>query len=320
MMKQKLGKMERVKLQDIWEKEAPDFTPWLAEQIQFLGEALGMDLEVTGQEESVGPFRADIVCTDTMSDEKVLIENQLEKTDHKHLGQLLTYASGLKAVSIIWIAEQFTEEHRSALDWLNDITGDDFRFFGAEIELWRIGDSPPAPQFKIISKPNEWSKAIRQQQGAGILTNIQQVRLRYWTAFKSFMEEAGSKMKCQQPRTKANINFTIGKSGIFFRAGLSTWNLQDKITENEIRAEFILSGQDAHDRYSVLEGQKSGIEQELGEALIWYAPDQTLRRRIYLRKPADSADESDWPNQHAWLKDKLEALNSVFRDRVAESD
>jgi len=318
MIKKELGKLDRVLLRDIWENEATDFTPWLVDHIHILGEALDMDLEVTGQEESVGPFSADIVCLDTSDDDnaKVLIENQLEKTDHKHLGQLLTYASGLKAVSIIWVAEQFNEEHRAGLDWLNDITGENFRFFGLEIETWQIGDSAPAPQFKIISKPNEWSKSIRQRQNTGNLADTQQDQLRYWIAFKSFMEKTGSPLQCRQPKPKAHFDFRIGKSGIYFRAGLSTWNIQDKITENEIRAEVFMQGQNTHGRYRALESQKTDIEAELGEPLIWYAPEQTIRRRIYLRNPADYFDEPAWPEQHAWLKDKLEALNRVFRDRI----
>jgi len=92
----------------------------------------------------------------------VLIENQLERTDHTHLGQLLTYASGLEAVTIVWIAERFTEEHRSTLDWLNKITDESFRFFGLEVELWRIGNSPAAPKFNLVSKPNEWSHSVAQ--------------------------------------------------------------------------------------------------------------------------------------------------------------
>ncbi|MFC6759858.1 hypothetical protein ACFQFQ_10730 [Sulfitobacter porphyrae] len=106
-----------------------------------MGEALGIDLELEAQEKAVGPFRADILCKDIGTEEWVLVENQLERTDHGHLGQLLTYASGLEAVTIVWIAARFTEEHRSTLDWLNKITDETFRFFGLEVELWRIGDS-----------------------------------------------------------------------------------------------------------------------------------------------------------------------------------
>ena len=144
-------------LRDLWKHEERDFTPWLAQEdnIALLGETIGIDLEVEAQEKNVGPFRADILCKDTVTNHWVLIENQLTRTDHTHLGQLLTYAAGLNAVSIVWLAERFSEEHRATLDWLNEITDERFNFFGLEVELWRIGKSPIAPKFNIVCKPND---------------------------------------------------------------------------------------------------------------------------------------------------------------------
>ena len=138
-----MGHLEKVDLRDIWKTEAGDFTPWLgtAENIQLLGDTVRLDLEVEAQEKQVGPFRADILCKDTASGAWVLIENQLERTDHNHLGQLMTYTAGLNAVTIIWIADRFTDEHRAAMDWLNEITAEDFVFLGIEVELWKTGDS-----------------------------------------------------------------------------------------------------------------------------------------------------------------------------------
>ena len=165
----KLARLERVELRTVWADEAQDFTPWLAqpENLAVLSDALGMELETEGQEERVGPFRADILCRDTGDDSWVLIENQLERTDHNHLGQLLTYAAGLQTVTIIWVARTFTEEHRAALDWLNEITDERFRFFGLETELWRIGNSPAAPKFNIVAKPNEWTRSVGQATKTG---------------------------------------------------------------------------------------------------------------------------------------------------------
>ena len=159
-----LGKLEKVDLRQIWQNEGQDFTPWLAqkENLELLGEVIGIELELEAQEKNVGPFRADILCKNTSDDSLVLIENQIERTDHKHLGQLLTYASGLQSVVIVWVASKFTEEHRKALDWLNEITDEKFRFFGLEVELWKIGNSSVAPKFNIVSQPNNWSKAVAQ--------------------------------------------------------------------------------------------------------------------------------------------------------------
>ena len=138
----KIGKLKKVELRKLWKGEATDFTPWLAkeENIAALSEEIGIELEVISEEQSVGPFRADILCKSTIDDTYVLVENQLEKTDHNHLGQLMTYAAGLEAVTIVWIAKKFTEEHRAALDWLNRITDEEIRFFGIEVEAFQIGD------------------------------------------------------------------------------------------------------------------------------------------------------------------------------------
>lgn len=160
-----LDKLIKLNLRDIWKDEAQDFTPWLASEdnLNLLGETLRMELELKAREQNVGPFSADILCTNKDDGSLVLIENQLDKTDHKHLGQLMTYAAGLDTVSIIWISKEFTDEHRAALDWLNEITNIEFRFFGLEIELWKIGDSSPAPKFNIVCKPNDWSRSIKKK-------------------------------------------------------------------------------------------------------------------------------------------------------------
>ncbi len=141
---------------------------WLGEEnIALLGEAIAIDLEVEEQQKPVGPFRADILCRDTDSGNWVLIENQLERTDHVHLGQLLTYAAGLDAVTVVWVPPTFTEEHRAALDWLNKITERRFNFFGLEIEASRISDSPIARKFNLVSKPNAWIEEVKDTELRG---------------------------------------------------------------------------------------------------------------------------------------------------------
>ena len=202
-----LGRLRPVDLRDVWRKEDQDFTPWLAEDenITVLGETLGMELEVEAQEKDVGPFRADILCRDANStdhDALVLIENQLERTDHSHLGQLLTYAAGLHTVTIIWIAQRFTDEHRAALDWLNEITDERFRFFGLEVELWRIGDSPAAPKFNIVSKPNEWARSAGEGVRRVARGEVSELRLhyqRYWTKLAAFLEARISPLSIKTP-------------------------------------------------------------------------------------------------------------------------
>lgn len=160
-----IAKLERVDLRKIWADEARDLTPWLASEdgLERLGEVLGLSLEIIGTEQPVGPFYADILArVSTDEDHKVVIENQLGRTDHDHLGKSITYAAGLGAKTVVWISPQFTEEHRQALDWLNERAGEDVSFFGLEIRAFRIEGSRPAPQFSIISSPNETTKKIRE--------------------------------------------------------------------------------------------------------------------------------------------------------------
>jgi hypothetical protein len=218
MTDQPLGRLERVDLRDIWVSEATSFTPWLArpENMAVLAETLDMDLEVEALERAVGSFRADILCKDLGTDRWVLIENQLERTDHTHLGQLLTYASGLEAVTIVWIAARFTEEHRSTLDWLNKITNDSFRFFGLEVELWRIGASPAAPKFNIISKPNEWSHSVAQAARAidgAELSETRVMQRQYWGALNLVLDTVGGPLRGnRKPQPQSWMGYGIGRS------------------------------------------------------------------------------------------------------------
>ncbi|MCE5310982.1 MAG: hypothetical protein LLG20_25350 [Acidobacteriales bacterium] len=196
-----LGRLQRVDLRDAWSTEAAHFTPWLAqeENLKLLGETVGIELELDSQEKDVGPFRADILCKNTVNGDWVLIENQLERTDHTHLGQLLTYAAGLNAVTVIWIAARFTDEHRAALDCLNERTDDKIHLFGLEIELWRIGDSAIAPKFNIVSQPNDWSRKVKVAASSGGASEYKNLQLRFWNAFKEYLESKGSFVRCSKP-------------------------------------------------------------------------------------------------------------------------
>ena len=149
-----LATIDKVDLRGVWENEAADFTPWLGENLTALGEALGLDLELKGQEAPVGGFSLDVLAHEPNTNRPVIIENQLETTDHDHLGKLITYASGYDANVVVWITREFKDEHRQALDWLNQRSGEDTEFFGVVIEVWKIDDSRPAPHFRVVSAPN----------------------------------------------------------------------------------------------------------------------------------------------------------------------
>ncbi len=220
-----LGRLQRVDLRDIWSTEAQDFTPWLAreENLAILGETLQVELEPEAQEKSVGPFRADILCRNADGGTWVLIENQLERTDHVHLGQLLTYAAGLNAVTICWIAASFTEEHRATLDWLNEITDERFQFFGLEVELWRIGSSDPAPKFNVVSKPNDWSRSVTEmaRRGGGEVSPLKRQQYAFWTQLMKRLEADAGPVRPKKPQAAGWMQFAIGRSDFWLEATLT---------------------------------------------------------------------------------------------------
>lgn len=307
-----LGSLKKVDVRHIWQTEAQHFTPWLAQNLDILAETLDMELEIEAQEKNVGPFRADILCRDTLDKSWVLIENQLERTDHLHLGQLLTYASGLKAVTIIWISTHFTEEHRSALDWLNNITDDQFKFFGLEVELWQIGDSPVAPKFNIVSKPNDWSRSVGQaarQIETGTLTDIKAAQLEFWTQLAEKLKE-NSHIRPQKPMPQHWAVFRIGRSG-FHMSGLH--NTRDKC----IGVELYINHQNAKDFYNQLYAQKNDIEAEIGHELIWKElPNKSASRIILYLRNVDPMDRSRWDEYQDWLIKYIEAFDRAFRNRI----
>ncbi|MBQ4824323.1 DUF4268 domain-containing protein [Leisingera sp. HS039] len=313
-----LGRLEKIDLRDIWRTEDQDFTPWLAREgnIGLLADALGLELEVEAQEKEVGPFRADILCKDLRNDSWVLIENQLERTDHKHLGQLITYAAGLKAVTIVWVAATFTEEHRAALDWLNTVTDDDFRFFALEVELWRIGDSPAAPKFNIVSKPNEWSKTVgaaTRRIETEALTGTKQRQLAYWQSLADHMAEHPLQ-RSRKARPQSWTIFPIGKSGMHLGAVINT-------REEWIGIELYLGDENAHAHFLELSEDRAVIESDLGFAPEWLPlPEKRACRIILYKQSCPLSDEARWPEYHDWMVEKLDAFNHAFRLRVRDLD
>ena len=312
-----LGRLERVDLRDIWTNEAAGFTPWLAqpENLELLADTLGIELELEVREKKVGLFQADILCKDVDDGSWVVVENQLERTDHKHLGQLLTYAAGLQAVTIVWLAADFTDEHRAALDWLNSITDESFRFFGLKIELWRIGDSLAAPKFNIVAQPNDWSKAVAQEARASGDTELSETQLwqrKYWTALNIQLDDCNGPVKGRAVKRKANYRMSWGVGTRYFRLVASVHRL-----DGYVRAALEIRGNDADRNRARLEDQKEEIEQELGYPPEWEdtASPTVFRIACHLRD-VDPANEPDWDRQHHWLATHLNAMHRVFSSRV----
>lgn len=315
----KLGKLEKIDdLRSIWDTEARDFTPWLAkeENLTLLGDTIGMDLELEATEKDVGPFRADILCKETTSPEHwVLIENQIERTDHVHLGQILTYAAGLNAVTIVWIAKQFSDEHRASLDWLNEMTVEEVKFFGLEIELWRIGESPIAPKFNIVSKPNEWTKGGGGTAKSGTdLTETQKLQLEYWTAFGEYMQKNAKTMRSAKPHPANWLNFSMGRAYFGASAVLDTRG-------KRIAIRMYIEGPHSDAHYQLLLVDKEQIEAEFGEALSWEELPHRKSSYVSLYKEnEDPTDKACWSRQHEWLLIRLEKFREIFSERIKALD
>lgn len=307
-----LGQLQKVELlRNAWPDEARDFTPWLArsEHIKLLGDAINLDLEVEGQEQCVGRFSADILCKDTATGNWVLVENQLERTNHRHLGQLLTYAAGLDAVTIVWIAARFTDEHRAALDWLNKATREGIDFFGLEVELWQIGDSEIAPKLNVVSSPNDWTDRVKTAKETAFLplTPAKKLQLDFWLSFREYLNTQGSSFRPSKPYAQNFMPIAIGRDG---------FHLSAVACKSELRVQLVMNDSNAKCYFAQLLALKSEIECELGEPLSWYNPDDNRELRLFLRTSADLDDRAQWPNYHEWLRTKLDALRRIFAERV----
>ena len=272
-----------------------------------------MELELDAQEINVGGFRADLRCKNTVDDSWVLIENQLEATDHRHVGQLLTYAAGLDAHTVIWIAKTFRQEYRAMLDWQNRITDERYRFFGIEVKVWQIEDSARAVQFDVVSSPNDWSRGVsRDTQHAANqeLSETQQRQVRYWTGLREHMNDNGSSVNCPAPTTRNYLQFSIGRTTFTVQAWVAS-------SKREIGIRLYMAGDFSKAHYHLLKEQQKEIHDEFGEPLEWNELPTSERSRISLSKQdTDPLDENNWPQQYKWFTAKLERFDHVFRPHI----
>ena len=305
------GKLEKIDLKEIWKNEAFDFTPWLAENIEALGEALGMDLELEEREADVGGFSLDLLARDLGTGEYVIIENQLTQTDHDHLGKLLTYAAGFNAATIIWVAESIRDEHRQTLEWLNQHTDPKTQFFAVVVEVFRIDDSKPAYKFRPIVFPNEWQKTKRQQAGSATSPRAE--------AYRSFFQKLIDELKEKYRFTNARVgqpqnwySFSAGIFGISYSASFAHGN--------KVRAEIYIDTGDAEKNKAIfdsLKADKASIEAEFGEALSWERLDDKRASRVAVYREGSINDsEERLEETRRWLIDNLLKFKRVFTDRV----
>jgi hypothetical protein len=307
-----LSKLERVQLNEAWKHESGEFTPWLSEteNLNALADALGLsELVKVATEHWVGDFKLDILCTD--GDEKVIIENQLEEANHKHLGQIITYAAGVGAKKVIWVAESFRPEHVAALQFLNENTTDDLSFFAVEIELWRIGDSPLAPKFEVLVKPNDWAKTGREQASAAASASpTKQLQQKFWMALIEYLTAKAPQIRPQKPRPQHWLNNSIGRAGF----GL---NIIANTRDERIGVELWIPGAEAKKHFANLLAQKQDIEGRLGFELDWQElPDAKACRIATWYLHASIEEENRWDEYLDWLMQRLVKMDQVLRPIV----
>lgn len=305
-----LGSLEYVNVRDVWAHEAHVFTPWLLENASHLGDALGMDLELTGAEHPVGNFSLDLIGHDLSTGERVIVENQLEKTDHGHLGQLLTYAAGVEDVTnIVWVAPTFQAEHRAALDWLNTRTDEHTRFFGVEVAAVRIGGSPYAPLFRVISQPNDWQKTVKgaaqANQGLSSKAGLYQ---EYWEQFLARLKAEHPTWSKGRPPQANYFDMTAGSAGL--RWGVSYTNSPG------IRSELYMGHADAAENermYARLLSRRSDLESAFGGPLAWDPLPGKKGCRVEVPQLTAVIDDTErWPEFLDWMVNTQERLRSAL--------
>lgn len=305
-MNLKLGKLKKIDLREYWKHEALDFTRWLAlpENLEELGNEIGVDITLIQTEAGVGRFSADILAQEETTGRKIVIENQLETTDHSHLGQILTYAAGIEAEYIVWIVREARDEHKQAVDWLNEHTDEKINFFLIRIELWQIGDSNPAPKFVVVSRPNDWTKSIRgtaNEQTA--LSETKLMQLDFWQQLHDFAVNQKPPLRLRTPRAQHWYDVAIGRSDCHVA-------LTALITENQIGCEIYIPNSKA--LFHSLHSNQVAIETALGlSGLLWRELPERKASRIRAFLPFDFARQ---PREVAfrWLFETTLKFKAVF--------
>ncbi|MTI68591.1 MAG: DUF4268 domain-containing protein [Firmicutes bacterium] len=301
-----VGKLTKVKdLRTVWKHEALDFTKWLSktDNLKLLGDEIGIEINLLETEASIGSFNVDILAEEENTGKKIIIENQLEATDHDHLGKVITYASGYDAEIIIWIVKDIREEHRQAIDWLNEHTDEKLNFFIIRLELWRINDSPCAVKFQVVSRPNDWAKSIRQTTKQTNLTDTKLLQLEFWNEFKEHVSQKGSTLKLRKAQPQHWYDMSYGVSGSHITL---TINTQSKSLGCEIYIP------DSKELYFGFEQNKQNIESELGLKLDWMELPDKKASRIKISNDADIKNRIKWESHFEWLREKAESFQRVF--------
>ena len=308
-----LSRLTEVDLREVWQNEATDYTNWLAneENLRLLSDEIGIEIVLETTEASIGRFRVDILAKEEITGRKIIIENQLEQTNHDHLGKIITYASGLDAEIIVWIVKDVRDEHEKAVNWLNENTDEKINFFAIRMELWKIGDSQIAPKFHVISQPNDWAKDAKKTSERSELSERAKLQLEFWEKFNEFVISRDQTFNLRKPYPQHWYSLSVGSS----KANIS---LSIIFAKRLMRCEIYIP--DNKSLYYELENEKEFIESKLDYELEWNPLVNKKASRIITEKKLDLNDSSNWENGFIWLMETTKEFRTVFSKAINKID
>lgn len=301
----RLGKLTQVELREYWRHEARNFTTWLAEpeNLAQLADEVGLDIRLVQTEAGVGRYAVDMLAEEETTGRKIVIENQLEATDHSHLGQILTYAAGIEAEFIIWVVREARDEHRQAIEWLNEHTDERINCFLVQIELWRIGESDPAPKFHVVSRPNDWTKSIRTSSTDRELSDTKTWQLDFWQGLREFAKTAATPVSLRAPRPQHWQDVALGRSDCHI--SLTVYRSDD-----QVGAELYIPN--SKGLFRQFAAHKEEIERIVGlGSLSWEELPAKKASRIKVTHGVDLSQESQ-ATAYSWLVQAIHKLRAAF--------
>jgi len=306
-----LSRLKKIALREAWKHEASDFTKWLAEEenLRLLSEEIGIDIALIQTEASVGNFSVDILAEEENTGRKIVIENQLEVTNHDHLGKIITYASGFDAEIVIWIVKDVRDEHKQAVDWLNEHTDDKINIFAIRMELWQIDNSPYAPKFYIVSKPNDWAKAIKKSGAQSELSDRKLMQLDFWTHFMEYASSRQSTLRLRKAYPQHWYDITIGGHGCHL-------SLTVDVDNEQVRCEIYIP--DSKPLFDAFIDRKDAIEAKLPHELEWMELPGKKASRIRADHSIDVGNDENWEAAFAWLTDTAQQFQAVFTQQLKQ--
>ncbi len=319
-MTNNFGELESRDVRGYWENEERDFTPWLADNIGHLENALNLELEVEETERDIGRYFLDILAQEVDGGRTVVIENQLNDSDHDHLGKLLAYASGVDADVAVWISPEFHDEHTDAVGWLNENSKRGIDLFAIRLEVWKIDDSNPAIRLNPVEKPSEWKDRVDLDPDEE-LSELGERRLEYWTEFRDKIKDRETVLRPRKPKPNYWYNNPIGKAGcnITFHVNKS-FSVESNSDKDKLKCQILI--RDDAELFELLSEQEEEIEEELGEPLNWIHPDETRgegdRSYIALEREGDISNRDKWDEYQDWMLEKGELLHETFHDRIQQ--